>query len=115
MMIVATEGAPAALRGRLALWLVEARAGLYVGNYGARVREMIWATVMTGIKDGNAVMAWASRRESGYEMLMCGLNRRTVVDLDGLLAVANAVDEGKGQASRGGASDTNLENSDEIS
>lgn len=94
-MIVATEGAPPSLRGRLALWLVEARGGLYVGNYGAKVREMIWETVIAGIGEGNAVMAWASRREGGYELLMCGLNRREIVDLDGLLLVANASDEAK--------------------
>ena len=95
MMIVATEGAPPALRGRLALWLVEVRAGLYVGNYGARVREMIWANVLAGIGEGNAVIAWSSRREAGYDVLMCGPNRRETIDLDGLLVVENASDEAK--------------------
>ncbi len=31
--------------GRLAVWLLEIRAGVYVGDYGRRVREMIWGQV----------------------------------------------------------------------
>lgn len=95
MMVVATEGAPPALRGRLTLWLIEVRAGLYIGNYGARVRDMIWTTVLAGIADGNAVLAWSSSREAGYDVLMCGLNRREVMDLDGILLIANASDDAK--------------------
>lgn len=88
MIVVATEGAPPSLRGRLALWLVEARAGVYVGNYGARVRDMIWENVVAGVGGGNAVMAWASSREGGYDLRTFGLNRRSVTDLDGLLAIS---------------------------
>ena len=42
MFVVIVEDAPPRLRGRLAVWLLEVRAGVYVGNYGRRVREMIW-------------------------------------------------------------------------
>jgi CRISPR-associated protein Cas2 len=36
------------------------RAGVYLGNYGRRVREMIWRQVCAYIEDGNAVIAWAA-------------------------------------------------------
>ena len=39
------ENAPPRLRGRLAVWLLEVRAGVYVGIYSRRVREMIWEEV----------------------------------------------------------------------
>jgi CRISPR-associated protein Cas2 len=38
MMIVVTNNAPPRLRGRLAVWLLEVRAGVYVGAYSARTR-----------------------------------------------------------------------------
>src|SRR3954453_5760511 len=42
MMVVVVENAPPRLRGRLAVWLVEVRAGVYVGVYSRRPRERIW-------------------------------------------------------------------------
>ena len=88
MMVAITENASAALRGRLALWLVEVRAGVYIGSYGERVREMLWKTIESGIGDGNAVLAWAAPTEAGYEFRFHGFNRRRPVDLDGLKLVS---------------------------
>ena len=58
MLVIVVENAPPRLRGRLAVWLLEIRAGVYVGDYSRRVRENIWSQVKQGIGDGNAVMAW---------------------------------------------------------
>ena len=41
MLVTVVENAPQRLRGRLAIWLLEVRAGVYVGNVSRRVREMI--------------------------------------------------------------------------
>ena len=38
MITVVTEAVPARLRGRLAVWLLEVRAGVYVGNASRRIR-----------------------------------------------------------------------------
>ena len=84
MMVIVLENAPPRLRGRLAVWLLEVRAGVYVGNYSVKVREMIWDTVENGIEDGNAVMAWSTRSESGFEFYTLGTNRRMPCDFDGL-------------------------------
>jgi CRISPR-associated protein Cas2 len=88
MMVIVVEGAPPRLRGRLAVWLLEVRAGVYVGSYGRRVREMIWGQVQGSIEDGNAVIAWAAPHEAGFEFDTCGANRRVPVDLDGFRLVA---------------------------
>ena len=58
MLVIVVENVPPRLRGRLALWLLEVRAGVYVGDYSRRVQEMIWQQVNAGIEDGNAVMIW---------------------------------------------------------
>ncbi len=88
MLIVITENAPPRLRGRLAVWLLEIRAGVYIGDVGRRIREMIWEQVTTLADDGNVVMAWATNTESGYEFQTFGENRRTPVDYDGLRLVS---------------------------
>ena len=88
MLVIVVENAPPRLRGRLAVWLVEVRAGVYVGNPSKRLREMIWTQVDQGIEEGNAVMAWRTNTESGFDFLTLGENRRMPVELDGLKLVS---------------------------
>ena len=88
MLVIVVNNAPPRLRGRLAVWLLEVRAGVYVGNYSRRTREMIWAQVKAGIGDGDAIIAWAVPNDGGYEFDTCGVNRRVPVDLDGLKLVS---------------------------
>ena len=87
MMVIVVESAPPRLRGRLAVWLLEVRAGVYVGNYGRRVREMIWEQVRAYIEDGNAVIAWTATNDAGFLFETCGANRRIPLDLDGFRLV----------------------------
>jgi len=88
MLVIVTENVPPRLRGRLAVWLVEVRAGVYVGNPSRRLREFIWDQVTDGVEDGNAVMVWRTGTESGYDFLTIGHNRRMPVDFDGLRLVS---------------------------
>ncbi|KLT33174.1 ssRNA endonuclease [Salmonella enterica subsp. enterica serovar Typhimurium] len=112
MVVVVTENVPPRLRGRLAVWLLEVRAGVYVGDTSKRIREMIWQQITQlggvgnvvmawatntesgfefqtwGERVGNVVMAWATNTESGFEFQTWGENRRIPVDLDGLRLVS---------------------------
>lgn len=88
MLVIVLENAPPRLRGRLAVWLLEVRAGVYVGNYSTKVRELIWSQVEAGIEDGNAVMAWRTTNEAGFEFLTLGANRRMPADWDGVRLVS---------------------------
>ena len=88
MLVIVLENAPPRLRGRLAVWLLEVRAGVYVGTYSRRVREHIWDHVTEGIEDGNAVMMWQSKAEAGYEFQTLGVNRRMPADFDGVQLVS---------------------------
>lgn len=87
-LTVVTENVPPRLRGRLAIWLLEVRAGVYIGDVSRRTREMIWQQLEAGYEDGSVVMAWASKNESGYDFQTLGSNRREPVDHDGLRLVA---------------------------
>ncbi len=87
MLVIVTNNVPPRLRGRLAAWLVEVRAGVYIGDYGKRVREMIWGQLEAMIGDGDAVIAWSTNSESGFEFQTLGTNRRIPLDYDGLRLV----------------------------
>ena len=87
-LVVVTENVPPRLRGRLAIWLLEVRAGVYLGDVSRRTREMLWEQLADGIEEGSAVLAWASNHESGYEFQTLGPNRRMPVEFDGLFLVA---------------------------
>ncbi|KAF1021698.1 MAG: CRISPR-associated endoribonuclease Cas2 [Paracidovorax wautersii] len=87
-LVVVTENIPPRLRGRMAIWLLEVRSGVYIGDVSRRTREMIWQHLEAGYEDGNVVMAWASTSESGYDFQTLGANRRQPIDYDGLRLVA---------------------------
>ena len=66
---------------------MEIRAGIYVGNYSKRTREMIWEQVQSLIEDGDAIIAWAKPNDVGYDFDTCGINRRVPTDVDGMKVV----------------------------
>lgn len=88
MLVIVVENVPPRLRGRLAIWLLEIRAGVYVGNYSVKVRDNIWRQVECGIGEGNAVMAWRTNNEAGFDFVTLGTNRRIPVELDGTKLVS---------------------------
>lgn len=88
MMVIVLENAPPRLRGRLAIWLLEVRSGVYVGQYSVKVRNMIWEHVKAGLEEGNAVIMWDSPTESGFDFWTSGKNRRIPVEMDGIKLVS---------------------------
>jgi CRISPR-associated protein Cas2 len=85
MLVIVVENAPPRLRGRLAVWLLEIRAGVYVGTFSRKVREMIWEQVT-----------------AGFEFETCGTNRRIPVDLDGFRLVSFLPSEAVSTSENGG-------------
>lgn len=88
MLVIVLENAPPRLRGRLAVWMLEVRAGVYVGTYSKKVREHIWDQVVEGVEDGNAVMVWRAPTELGFDFRTAGKNRRVPVEFDGIQLVS---------------------------
>lgn len=88
MMVIVVNNAPPRLRGRLAAWLLQVRAGVYVGDYSARTRQKIWEQVEAHIEAGDAVMVWKAPTDQGFDFVTVGHNRRIAVDFDGLKLVS---------------------------
>ncbi len=88
MLVIVVENAPPRLRGRLAIWLLEIHAGVYVGSFSVRVRDMLWQQVEAGIEDGRAVMAWSTNNETGFDFMTLGAHRRVPREMDGVSLVS---------------------------
>lgn len=87
MMVIVVNNAPPRLRGRLAAWLLEVRAGVFVGDYSARTRDRIWDQVVSHLEAGDAVMVWRAPTDQGFDFKTAGRNRRMPIDFDGLKLV----------------------------
>lgn len=88
MLVIVLENAPARLRGRLAVWLLEVHAGVYIGDFSQKVREMLWIQIIDGIEDGTAIMAWGTNNEAGYDFITAGVDRRVPVNFDGVQLIS---------------------------
>jgi len=93
-MVIVVNNAPPRVRGRLAAWLLEIRAGVFVGDYSARTRDRIWEQVTEYIEEGDAVMVWTAPTDQGFDFRTVGKNRRMPVDFDGLKLVSFSPDPG---------------------
>jgi CRISPR-associated protein Cas2 len=88
MLVIVLENAPARLRGRLSVWLLEVHAGVYIADFSQKVREMLWLQIVDGIEDGTAIMAWGTNNEAGYDFVTIGMNRRVPVDFAGIQLIS---------------------------
>jgi CRISPR-associated protein Cas2 len=88
VIVVIVENAPRALRGRLSLWLVEIRAGVYVGRASQRQRLAIRTQVICGLRSGSATILWSRPTDSGFDLELIGDNRRRPIDIEGAKLVS---------------------------
>lgn len=83
MRVIVLENAPPRLRGRLAVWLLEVRAGAYVGNDRRKVRGHLWRQIEEDIENGNAVMVWRTNNPARFQFVTLGTHRRPPAGRDG--------------------------------
>lgn len=94
MLVIVLENAAPRLRGRLAVWLLEIRSGVYVGKVSAKVREMILKQVKSEIDEQgelfqpNAIVAWSTNTEAGFDFITVGKNRRIPKFMDGVKLIS---------------------------
>jgi len=81
--------------------MLEVRAGVYVGAYSVKVREMMWEQVKEGIEEGNAVMIWNAPTESGFNFVTLGKNRRIPIEMEGIKLVSFMPEHGQNEAASG--------------
>lgn len=87
MIVIVLESVPKSVRGELTRWLLEVRAGVFVGNVSAIVRDKLWEMLRQKLKGGNALLLHNAANEQGYKIHTYGESRYNVRDFDGLLLV----------------------------
>lgn len=84
------------LRGELTRWMLEPKAGVFVGRVSAMVRDHLWRRVERQVgKDASAILIYESNTEQGYQVKVCGSGSRRIRDFDGLSLVTR-IREGPG-------------------
>ncbi len=87
MIVLMLEKVPVSLRGELCRWLIEPKAGVFVGQVSALVRQKLWEKVCTGANEGNCLMIRSSNTEQGFSVEIWGDRNRIVYDWEGLSLV----------------------------
>lgn len=87
MMVLILERVPPGLRGELTRWLLEPKAGVFVGRVSAMVRDRLWEKACGQAGDGCCVLIHGSDNEQGLRMRTFGRTARTVEDFEGLLLI----------------------------
>lgn len=69
-------------------WLLEPKAGLFLGNPSARVRDELWDRAIKATKgDGAVLQVWTSNNAQGFAYRQFGRRGRELVDFEGLALV----------------------------
>lgn len=104
MIVLIVERAPEGLRGELSRWLLEPRAGVFVGRVSAVVRDKLWERACKGVRDGSAMMIWRTNNHQGFDIRFHGDPSRTVTDWEGLTLITRRHDRypNRGRGGRGG-------------
>ena len=88
MVILLTENVSEGLRGELTRWFLEVKAGTFVGNISAAVREQVWNEVKRQALTGAALLIYSAQNEQGFSIEMHNSPKRKVVDVEGINLMA---------------------------
>ena len=91
MTLIVMENAPESLRGECTRYLLEIKAGVFLGTITAAVRDLLWGKIKSGIGNGSAVLAYSYPCEQGYLLEMHGDPRRRVVDIEGISLIETRI------------------------
>ncbi|MBN2054106.1 type I-E CRISPR-associated endoribonuclease Cas2 [bacterium] len=87
MVVMVLENVPVGLRGELTRWLLEPKAGVFVGRISAMVRDRLWEKACGSARDGGCLMIHSSDTEQGYRIRSWGKTARRIEDFEGLFLV----------------------------
>lgn len=87
MIVIIVERATPGLRGQLTRWMLEVRAGVFVGTLSTRVRDKLWALVKARNPKGGSLLITQARNEQGFAVETHGDTSRQVLDIEGLWLV----------------------------
>jgi CRISPR-associated protein Cas2 len=87
MVVMILERVPVSLRGELTRWMLEPKAGVFVGTVSGMVRDRLWQKACSEARGGGAILIHSSDTEQGFAVRLWGSPRRAIVDFEGLWLV----------------------------
>ena len=87
MVVMVMENVPQSLRGELTRWMLETKAGVFIGIMSAVVRDKLWEKVENNCLNGGAILAYSSDTEQGFQLKMHGVLNKTLIDFEGITLI----------------------------
>ena len=88
MVILMLEHVTPSLRGELSRWMIEPRAGVFIGSVSAMVREKLWEFVgKKGTANTAMTMIYSAKTEQGYLVRTLGDTTRKTIEFDGITLI----------------------------
>ncbi|MHB9130032.1 MAG: type I-E CRISPR-associated endoribonuclease Cas2e [Armatimonadota bacterium] len=84
MVVLVLEHVPTSLRGELSRWMIEPRAGVFIGTISAMVREKLWEHILKKAPECGVIMLHSAKTEQGFAVRTAGDTTRQVVDFEGI-------------------------------
>jgi CRISPR-associated protein Cas2 len=84
MTVIVLERVAIVVRGELSRWMLEPKAGVFVGRVSALVRDKLWDLVCEKTSKGGGLLVYHTDTEQGFAMRTFGDTKRTVRDFEGL-------------------------------
>lgn len=83
MIVITLSKVPMSLRGDLTKWCQEVQTGVYVGNFSARIRDLLWERITKSIGNGEATLIYSTNNELGYTFRTTRKDKQ-VINFNGL-------------------------------
>ena len=87
LLVMIIENDSLSLRGEISRWMIEPKAGVFVGDLSAIVRDLIWEKAIRSKKCGHVMQIWETNNEQGYSMRSVRNNKREPIDVDGITLI----------------------------
>jgi CRISPR-associated protein Cas2 len=84
MTVLILERVSPSLRGEITRWLLEPKAGVFIGNISARVRDRLWQRACQNAREGACMLIHSSNAEQGFKIDFWNDTSRHVHDWEGL-------------------------------
>ena len=84
MVVMVLERVTPGLRGELTRWMLEPKAGVFVGRLSAMVRDRLWELACQRMRSGAGMLIYTTDTEQGYAIEYWGETSRLVRDVEGL-------------------------------
>ena len=88
MVVLILDRVKPGLRGELTRWMLEPKAGVFVGPISGLVRDRLWDKICKAIRpEAGCVMVYSSNNEQGFKIRTYGATTRAIVNFEGLALV----------------------------